>query len=101
MSNILTLVIAATLSSAVVLAEETVRTVAQNSENAVTFTMHGKTNCVLVDNKIFCAPGTPRTQIKLASASPKCLPVFSRGLGPPIGGLFLPKKSAYLDPPGR
>jgi hypothetical protein len=72
MSNILTtLVIAAALSSAVVLAEETVRTVAQNSENAVTFTMHGKTNCVLVDNKIFCAPGTPRTQIKLASASPK------------------------------
>ena len=72
MSNILTtLVIAATLSSAVVLAEETVRTAAQNSTQGVTFTMHGKTDCVLVDDKIFCAPGAPRTQIRLAAVSPK------------------------------
>jgi hypothetical protein len=72
MSNILTtLVIAAALSSAVVLAEETARTVAQSSQNGVSFTMHGKTNCVLVNEKIFCAAGTPRTEIRLASASLK------------------------------
>ena len=72
MSNILTtLLISGALSSAVVLAEETVRTAAQNGQNGVTFTMHGKTNCVLVDNKIFCAPGTTPNQIKLASASLK------------------------------
>ena len=72
MSNILTtLVIAAALSSAVVLAEETVRRVAQNNQNGVSFTMHGQTNCVLVDDKIFCVPGTPGTQVQLASASLK------------------------------
>ena len=72
MSNILTtLLISGALSSAVVLAEETVRTAAQNSHNGVTFTMHGKTNCVLVEDKIFCAPGSGRTQVKLASASLK------------------------------
>ncbi|HXF15473.1 MAG TPA: hypothetical protein VN496_00630 [Burkholderiales bacterium] len=72
MSNILTtLVIAAALSSAVVLAEEAVRTVAQNSQNGVSFTMHGKTTCVLVDDKIFCAPATSPSQLNLASASLK------------------------------
>jgi hypothetical protein len=72
MSNILTtLLITAALSSAVVLAEQTVRTAAPNGQNGVTFTMHGKTSCVLVDDKIFCAPGTTGTQIKLASASLK------------------------------
>ena len=72
MSNILTtLVIAATLSSAVVVAEETVRTAAQNSTHGVTFTMHGKTDCVLVDDKIFCAPGTPHTPVRLAAAGSK------------------------------
>jgi len=70
MNKILTsLLIAATLSSAVVLAEETVRTATENGQRRVEFTLHGKTRCVLVDDKIFCAPVITRAPIKLASTA--------------------------------
>ncbi len=70
MNKILTsLLIAATLSSAVVVAEETVRTATENGQRRVEFTLHGKTRCVLVDDKIFCAPGNARTPIKLATTT--------------------------------
>ena len=69
MSKILTsLLIAAILSSAVVLAEDTLRTTTtENGQRRVEFTLHGNTSCVLVDDKIFCAPGARRAPIKLAS----------------------------------
>ena len=70
MNKILTsLLIAATLSSAVVLAEDTLRTATENGQRRVEFTLHGKTRCVLVDDKIFCAPTTTRAPIKLASTA--------------------------------
>ena len=70
MNKILTsLLIAATLSSAVVLAEEALRTTTENGQRRVEFTLHGKTSCVLVDDKIFCAPAITRAPIKLASTA--------------------------------
>ena len=70
MNKILTsLLIAATLASAVVLAEETLRTTTENGKRRVEFTLHGKTSCVLVDDKIFCAPAITRAPIKLASTA--------------------------------
>jgi hypothetical protein len=37
-------------------------------KHRVEFTMPGKTNCLLVDDKIICAPATTRTPIRLASS---------------------------------
>ena len=34
----------------------------------VEFALHGKTSCVMVDDKIFCAPATNRAPIRLASS---------------------------------
>jgi len=62
--------IAAAVSSAVVLAEDAPRTTVDNSKHQVAFTMHGKTSCVLVDDKVFCAPAVARTPIRLASHAP-------------------------------
>ena len=63
------LLIAATLSSAVVFGEETPRTATETGKHRVEFTLHGNTRCVLVDDKVFCAPGTMRAPIKLASTA--------------------------------
>jgi hypothetical protein len=61
------LLIAAAVSSAVVFAEDTLRATAGNNKHGVAFTLHGKTSCVLVDNKVFCAPAITRAPIRLAS----------------------------------
>ncbi len=61
------LLIAAAVSSAVVLAEDTLRATVDNGKHGVAFTLHGKTSCVLVDNKVFCAPAITRAPIRLAS----------------------------------
>ena len=61
------LLIAAALSSSVFLAEDTHRTAMEDGKRRVEFTLHGKTNCALVDDKIFCVPATTRGPIRLAS----------------------------------
>ena len=61
------LLIAATLSSSVVFAEDVLRTTMEDGKRRVEFTLHGKTECVMVDDKIFCAPGVTPAPIKLAS----------------------------------
>ncbi len=61
------LLIAAAVSSAVGFAEDTLRGSVDNSKHQVVFTLHGKTSCVLVDDKVFCAPAVTRAPIKLAS----------------------------------
>jgi len=38
-----------------------------NGKHRVEFSLHGNTGCVMVDNKIFCAPAATRAPIKLAS----------------------------------
>lgn len=70
MSNFLMiLLIAATLSGAVVIAEETVRASAEISKQEGGFVLNGKIRCVLVDDKIFCPPGTTRAPIKIKLAA--------------------------------
>jgi hypothetical protein len=70
MNKVLTsLLVVAALSSAVVLAKEPVRPTTENGARRVATSQHGKTSCVLVDEKIFCAPATTRPQVKLAAAS--------------------------------
>ena len=64
------LLIAAAVSSAVVLAEDTLRTTVDNSKHRVAVTLHGKTSCVLVHDKVSCAPAVTRAPIRLASTIP-------------------------------
>ena len=68
------LLIAAAVSSAVVFAvvfaEDTLWTTMDNSKHRVAFTLHGKTSCVLVADKVFCAPAVTRAPIRLASTIP-------------------------------
>ena len=63
------LLIAAALSSWAFLAEDTQRSASENGTRRVEFTLHGKTSCALVDDKIFCSPATTRAPIRLASST--------------------------------
>ena len=70
MNKILTnLLIAAALSCSVVFAQDTLRVTNENGKQRVDFALHGKTSCVMLDAKIFCAPATNRAPIKLASTA--------------------------------
>jgi hypothetical protein len=61
------LLIAAALSCSVVLAQDNLRVTMENGQQRVEFALHGKTSCVMIDDKIFCAPAATRAPIKLAS----------------------------------
>jgi len=61
------LLLTAALSCSVVFAQDTLRTTMDNGKHRVEFSLHGNTGCVMVDNKIFCAPAATRAPIKLAS----------------------------------
>lgn len=61
------LLIATVLSCSVVFAQDNLRVTMENGQQRVEFALHGKTSCVMVDDKIFCAPGVTRAPIKLAS----------------------------------
>ena len=63
------LLIAAVLSCSVVFAQDTLRTTMQNGKHRVEFSLHGNTGCVMVDDKIFCAPAHTRAPVKLASSA--------------------------------
>lgn len=68
MTKILTsLLIAAVLSCSVVFAQDSLRVTNESGQQRVEFALHGKTSCVMVDDKIFCAPAAKRAPIKLAS----------------------------------
>ena len=62
------LLIAAALASLVVFSEDTLRTTLEDGKRRVEFTLHGKTSCAIVDDKIFCVPATTRAPIRLASS---------------------------------
>ena len=64
------LLIAAAVSSAVVFAEDTLRTTVDNSKHRAAFALHGKTSCVLVADKVSCAPAVTRAPIRLVSTIP-------------------------------
>ncbi len=61
------LLFAAALSCSVVFAQDTLRTTMENGKHRVEFSLHGNTGCVMVDDKIFCAPSATRAPVKLAS----------------------------------
>ena len=63
------LLIAAALSCSVVFAQDTMRVTMENGQQRVEFALHGKTSCVMLDNKIFCAPATTRAPTRLASST--------------------------------
>ena len=61
------LLLTAALSCSVVFAQDTLRTTMDNGKHRVEFSLHGNTGCVMVEDKIFCAPAATRAPIKLAS----------------------------------
>lgn len=64
------LLFAVALSCSVVFAQDTLRVTMENGQQRVEFALHGNTSCVMVDDKIFCAPAVTRAPIKLASTVP-------------------------------
>jgi hypothetical protein len=61
------LLIAAVMSRSVVFAQDNLRVTRENGQQRVEFALHGKTSCVMVDDRIFCAPAATRAPVKLAS----------------------------------
>ena len=50
-------------------AADSQKVVMEDGKQRVEFSLHGKTGCVLVDGKVFCAPATTRVPIRLTSSS--------------------------------
>jgi hypothetical protein len=50
-------------------AAETLKVKMDDRKQRVEFSLHGKTGCVLVDAKVFCAPATTRAPIRLVSST--------------------------------
>ena len=68
MNKILTaLLIAAALSSASAFADDTLRTSMQNGKQRVDFSLNGNDKCVMIDDKITCAP-MKQAPVRVASA---------------------------------
>ncbi len=61
------LLIATALSCTAVFAQDSLRVTMESGQQRVEFALHGNTSCVMVDDKIFCAPAVTRAPIKLAS----------------------------------
>ena len=62
-----TLLIAAALSSTAALAEDTLRVSMENGKQRVDFSLNGNDKCVMIDDKIHCAP-KPATPTRVASS---------------------------------
>ena len=62
-----TLVLAAVLSSATAFAEDTLRVSMQNGKQRIDFSLNGNDKCVMVDDKITCAP-MKQAPIRVASS---------------------------------
>ena len=62
------LMLAAILSSSAAFAEDTLRVSMQNGKQRVDFSLNGNDRCVMVDDKIHCAP-MPVNPIRVASST--------------------------------
>jgi hypothetical protein len=62
-----TLLITALLSSASAFAEDTLRVSIENGKKRVDFSLNGNDKCVMIDDKITCAP-TPKEPVRVASS---------------------------------
>ena len=61
------LLIAAALSSASAFAEDTLRVSMESGKTRVDFSLNGNDKCVMVDDKITCAP-MPKEPVRVASS---------------------------------
>lgn len=50
-------------------AADTLKVGMEGGKQRVEFALHGKTSCVMLDDKIFCAPATNRAPTRLASST--------------------------------
>ena len=62
------LIIAAALSSATAFAEDTLRVTMQNGKQRVDFSLNGNDKCVMIDDKITCAP-MKQAPVRVATAA--------------------------------
>ena len=65
-----TLLIAAVLSSTGAFAEDKFKVSMENGKQRIDFSLNGNDKCVIVDDKIVCAP-MPQPQIHVASSEAK------------------------------
>ena len=63
------LLFAVTLACIAVMACDKARVTTENGGHRVELAQHGNTSCVLVDNKVFCAPAKMRATIGLAASA--------------------------------
>ena len=63
------LFIAAALFCFAVTACDKARVATENCRHQVELTQHGNTSCVLVDNRVFCAPAKMRAPMRMASST--------------------------------
>jgi hypothetical protein len=61
--------IAAALSCLAVTACDNARVTTKHVRHPVELTQHGNTSCVLVDNRVFCAPAKMRASMRMASST--------------------------------
>ena len=66
LNNLLT---AVAFSCLAVTACDEARVTTTNVRRPVELTQHGNTSCVLVDNRIFCAPAKMRAPMRVASST--------------------------------
>ena len=59
--------VTATLLCSAAFAADTLKVSMEDGKQRVEFALHGKTSCVMLDNKIFCVPAIMRAPVKLAS----------------------------------
>ena len=65
------LLIAAALPCLAVTACDKARVTAErNSRHPVELSQHGNISCVLIDNRVFCAPAKMRAPMRMASSTP-------------------------------
>ena len=67
MTKLLTsLTVTSALLCSAAFAADTLKVSMEDGKQRVEFALHGKTSCVMLDNKIFCAPATTRAPTRLA-----------------------------------
>lgn len=63
------LLITAALACIAMTACDKARVTTENGGNPVELTQHGNITCVLLDNRVFCAPAKMRASMRLASST--------------------------------
>ena len=64
-----TLAVTTVLLCSAAFAADTLKVSMEDGKQRVEFALHGKTSCVMLDNKIYCAPATTRAPIRLVSST--------------------------------